>query len=499
MDRLVCVDITLFALQLALRKAPAEVDAPWAVVTREEATGEVEHANRRAWARGVRPGMRVAAAMALCGQLRTAVVDTHTLTDASFRLVELLHTFSPHVEIHPGRPGTFWVDGRGIDRLFGGTESWAARLCLALQQQGWRASIVAGFSRFATASLAITQSGGSTPLIFAHPAQEARALGRAALEKLDLPLSDRELLRDLGVETVGQLCAWRQADVLRRFSDGPVLALWRQACGQDNLPIQNVDAPAAAEASEDVDLRRPDAAQLLWWAEQQLPELIRQLNERGEHLSEVSLTLQLDDRSNVDTSIRCAKPTSDIPTIVELIRLRLESLPLKRGIIHVHIAVQGQPWQSQQPTLFAPVNRRDIDAGARALARIAAEFGAESVGYWNHADGHLPEAQARFQHSTALRLPVAHDSHAPMLVRRVYTAPRPLQHRTPTHEPDGWLVAGLDAGPVIHSAGPHVVSGGWWARHVHREYYYTETRRGDLLWIFYDRRRRTWFQHGEVT
>jgi protein ImuB len=499
MDRLVCVDITLFALQLALRQAPGDVDAPWAVVTREEATGEVEHANRKAWARGVRPGMRVAAAMALCGQLRTAVVDAKTLSDASFGLVTLLHTFSPHVEIHPGRPGTFWVDGQGIERLFGGTETWSARLSLALQQHGWRAVIVAGFSRFATASLAITQSGVNVPILFAHPAQEAQALGRVPLEKLDLPLADRELLRDLGVETIGQLCAWRQGDVHRRFGDGPVLVLWRQACGQDTLPVQNVEEPTTVEAGEDVDLRRPDAAQLLWWAEQKLPSLVEQLNTRGEHLAEVTLSLQLDDRSNVDTSIRCAKPTSDIPTIVELIRLRIESLPLRRGIIHVRISASGQPWKSEQPTLFVSLNRRDMDAGARALARIAAEFGAESVGFWNHSDGHLPEAQARFQHSTALRLPVPHTTHAPMLVRRVYGAPRPLQHRTPTHEPDGWLVAGLDAGPVIHSAGPHVVSGGWWARHVHREYYYTETRRGDLLWIFYDRRRRTWFQHGEVT
>jgi protein ImuB len=43
-----------------------------------------------------------------------------------------------------------------------------------------------------------------------------------------------------------------------------------------------------------------------------------------------------------------------------------------------------------------------------------------------------------------------------------------------------------------------VISGGWWQREVHRDYYYAETRRGDLLWIYYDRRQRAWFQHGVV-
>jgi protein ImuB len=46
--------------------------------------------------------------------------------------------------------------------------------------------------------------------------------------------------------------------------------------------------------------------------------------------------------------------------------------------------------------------------------------------------------------------------------------------------------------------GPYVLSGGWWVRPVHREYYYARTERGDLLWVFYDRPRRRWFLQGGV-
>jgi protein ImuB len=35
-------------------------------------------------------------------------------------------------------------------------------------------------------------------------------------------------------------------------------------------------------------------------------------------------------------------------------------------------------------------------------------------------------------------------------------------------------------------------------REVRRDYYFVETRRGELLWIYYDRRRRGWFLHGRV-
>jgi len=33
---------------------------------------------------------------------------------------------------------------------------------------------------------------------------------------------------------------------------------------------------------------------------------------------------------------------------------------------------------------------------------------------------------------------------------------------------------------------------------VHREYYFAETRRGNLLWVYHDRLRRRWFLHGVV-
>jgi len=68
--------------------------------------------------------------------------------------------------------------------------------------------------------------------------------------------------------------------------------------------------------------------------------------------------------------------------------------------------------------------------------------------------------------------------------------------RTPRNA--GWLPAGPEAGPIVRLVGPDVLSGGWWRREIHRDYYFAETARGDLLWLFYDRRRRQWFLHGRV-
>jgi protein ImuB len=83
------------------------------------------------------------------------------------------------------------------------------------------------------------------------------------------------------------------------------------------------------------------------------------------------------------------------------------------------------------------------------------------------------------------------------LVRRILAKPLPLPSEPQTRD-DGWLVLGPKYGAVERLSGPYVISGGWWNREIHREYYFTETQRGDLLWLYYDRARRKWFLQGWV-
>jgi protein ImuB len=65
------------------------------------------------------------------------------------------------------------------------------------------------------------------------------------------------------------------------------------------------------------------------------------------------------------------------------------------------------------------------------------------------------------------------------------------------------LLLGIPGGPVTRLSGPFCISGGWWrgasiGDAVRREYYFAELKRGELCWIYYDRRRRRWYRHGDV-
>ena len=109
------------------------------------------------------------------------------------------------------------------------------------------------------------------------------------------------------------------------------------------------------------------------------------------------------------------------------------------------------------------------------------------------------EAAARRRLGRRRNLATDRPTHLRPLVRRMHTKPQQLPPQARQVRDDGWLLSGLEHGAVVRILGPYVVSGGWWAHHeVHREYHYAELRRGDCLWVFYDRHRRRWFCHGAV-
>jgi len=209
------------------------------------------------------------------------------------------------------------------------------------------------------------------------------------------------------------------------------------------------------------------------------------------------------------TRVRPAAPTLDAALILDLVRLRLEGLTLDHGVVAIVLAARGGPAPMEQLRLFAEHPRRDLRAGDQALARLRAEFGDGAVARAVLQPGHLPEAQFAWAPVERLAFPALTPGPSPAsgrgeitaperaLVRRLY--PRAAALPSPErHLRDGSFVAGQVRGPIVRRLGPYPVSGAWWAREVRRDYYYAETAQGELLWLYYDRRRRRWFVQGRV-
>ena len=494
MDRTACVDLPAFPLQLLLQDHPDWRDGPAAVVDRDHPQGVLLWVNEHARHFRVLPGMRYAGGLSLARQLRAAEISPQRIEKAVSQIARRLRRFTPDVEPAEGDPGSFWLDATGLERLFPSLHDWTSLIRSDLEQQHYRVSLVVGFTRFGSYALARSRR---TMIVLETPADERAASRRVPLDRLNLDNQSRDTLDRLAVRTVGAFMDLPAEGVSKRF--GPdAHRLHRMAAGTLELPLQPQRPVPPALRHFDFDEAESSIPRLIYAVERELPPLLQTLVDRGHALTRIHLGLRFEKLPQHIERIRPAAPTLDAGQLLELIRLRLEAVrKLPDAVAAFTLAADSLPATEEQLRLFEGRKRRDPAAADRALARLRAELGDDAVVRAQLRDAHLPEARFIWEQIAHVQAAKPAEAGGNVLVRRMFGKPQLLPSRS-RNEPDGWMLRGLQHGPVIRTQGPHIVSGGWWRRPVHREYYFAETQKGELLWIFYDRFRRLWFMHGRV-
>jgi protein ImuB len=511
--RLACVDLPAFPLQLLLRRHPEWSAYPAAVVAEDKPQGVVLWVNEKARQQGVLPGLRYAAAFSLASALHAGAVPPAEIKKAVGELTQRFMRFTPDVEPAADEPGVFWLNGAGLRRLYSSAEKWAYAIHRDLRAQGFAASLAVGFTRFGSYAVAKAKKNVT---VFFNPADERAAAKKIPLNRLHIDPKFRDTLFQLGIKTVGDLLALPPGGLRERFGK-EAHRLHRLAAGDVWTPLEPRAPEVLVVEKYLLDDAEDNIARLLFLIKQLLHPLLRTLAARHQALVALWLSLLVDHDDWLRESLRPAAPTLDAAQILDLVRLRLESLQLAAGVVEIELRAEACAATREQLRLFAEKPTRDLDAANRALARLRAEFGEESVVCAKLADGHLPEARFTWQPVARVKLPEL--NHNPVafasndlnglnnlnvlnspknLVRRVFTKPRRLSGGPYHSHEDGWLILGPKYGSIDKLTGPYVFSGGWWNREIQREYYYAETRRGDLLWLYYDRVRRRWFLQGAV-
>jgi protein ImuB len=514
--RLACVDLPAFPLQLLLQRHPQWASYPAAVVAEDKPQGLILWVNERARQQGVLPGLRYAAALSLAAGLHAGEVKSTEIQKAIRELIHRLMHFTPEVEPASEEPGVFWLNGMGLTFLYPSFDQWACALHADIAAQKFQVSVAAGFTRFGTYAVAKVK-GGIT--VFNDPAEERQAAQKIPLQGLDLDPDFRDPLFKLGIKTVGALLSLPPVGLRERFG-AKVYRLHRMAAGDLWTPLSPVQPEEPIKQHRILDDPESDTTRLLFLIKQLLHPMLVILAARAQALVALWLVFLVDKNDRLKEQIRPAAPTLDSNQILDLVRLRLESLKFSAGITEITLEAEACAATAEQLRLFneGPVlsgvegPKRDLDAANRALARLRAEFGDDAVVKAKLKDGHLPEARFTWEHLTHIQLPKndlngaqrlnglndLNRSAPNMLVRRITAKPVPLpggpRH---THE-DGWLILGHKYGSVDKLCGPYVFSGGWWNKEIQRDYYFAETRRGAIAWVYYDRVRRRWFLQGFI-
>jgi protein ImuB len=201
---------------------------------------------------GVRRGLRKREAQGRCPQLTVVEDDPGRDARAFEPVVAAVEELAPGVEVV--RPGACAMAARGPSRYFGSEESAAERIVEHVAQ-ACAVEAQAGIAEGVFAARLAARAGRLIP-----PGGTGAFLAGLSISTVDRPeLVD--LLRRLGIGTLGAFAALPPADVLARFGLDAALAQ-RMAAGLDERPLAARQPPPDLDVSQTFDepLERVDAA-----------------------------------------------------------------------------------------------------------------------------------------------------------------------------------------------------------------------------------------------
>lgn len=233
MSSIACVHIPNFALRAEVQQRP-ELDGTPLILRVAGSRAAVEDCTPEAAAAGVRPGMSLREASALCPEA-VVVVPNPLRDERSFAtVVARLEALSPLVE--PEAPGLCFVDLRGLGRQLGDPARAAERLRQAVPPV-LRPRVGIGPGRF-TAFVAARQTRPGGTLVVTGGEREAGSfLAGQPVALLPLPVEVIRRLERLGLHSLGELARLPRAAVEARFGAEGGRA-WLLASGRDERPVR---------------------------------------------------------------------------------------------------------------------------------------------------------------------------------------------------------------------------------------------------------------------
>ncbi len=484
--RILILWLPRFRSDLALRRRP--VAGAFALVERARGADRLACLNPPAMARGLRAGMGLADARALCPDLLTRPADPLEEGRALEALRRWALRYCPWVATE-GTDGLA-LDITGAAHLLGGEGALLADLCARLARMGFEARAAIAPTRGTAWAMAHYGRGGIVPE------------GRAEQALMPLPLAALRLepevldgLARLGLRLVRDLHKLPRASLARRFGAAPLLRL-DQALGHVADPI--TPAPEAPPLAVRLSLPEPIGlmGDITAGLDRLLARLCTHLRNANKGARRVLLELARVDGQAIRLDIGLARPMREPAAIAPLFTRALDGLDAGFGIDRMRLsATATETLAAAQITTTGAQAQDDL---ADLLTRLCNRVGFESVWRYLPADSHIPEKA--YSIAAAAYSQPARDWPS--------TPPRPLLIFPPEAIagqgralPQRFKWRGLWWG-VVAASGPERISPQWWLddpawRTGLRDYWRVQTDRGARLWLFHTPQRDGWYVQGE--
>ncbi|MCP5433625.1 MAG: DNA polymerase Y family protein [Alphaproteobacteria bacterium] len=217
----------------------AAEEAPFALVASEAHGQRIAALTRAARLAGVRAGMALADARAICPRLATEPADAAADAALLARLALWASRYGPLVARDD--PDGLFLDVTGCAHLFGGEAGLLADLAARLEKAGFTCRLAVAGTPLAAAALARFVRGANSAARIAPPAETRARLAPLPVGALRLDGETALLLERLGLKTIGALSEIPRAALERRFRSraqgAHVLARLDEAFGRKETPL----------------------------------------------------------------------------------------------------------------------------------------------------------------------------------------------------------------------------------------------------------------------
>jgi protein ImuB len=386
MPRIACLYLPLFPLAARLRSEPELTREALAVMEGNGNAARVVAATRLARSAGLRPGLTLPQARALCPKLVARPRDADCERAAQEALLEVAEAFSPRVE--DAGEGVAYLDADGLERHYPGPSpelEMGRALMNAAEAAGLPARVGVASSKLA----ARVASGLPDPPVIVPAGEEAAFLAPLPLQKLAPEVDVAETLERWGVRSVGDFAKLPPSRVASRLG-----RLGRElhstARGVDPRPLMPREPPPAFHEGMSLEWPLVALEPFLFVGRAALDRLCQRLEARGFACLRLEIQMRLEPDGFQTRAIDLPAPTRDVKTLLTLVRLELEARPPGAPVAGFTFVAHPDRPREAQLSLYGPA-ALSPDKLAATLARLFALLGADRVGSPRPVDGHRPE------------------------------------------------------------------------------------------------------------
>lgn len=368
-----CVWWPGFELELERLRTPRLAEQPLALPdTVSGSRRTIELACERAHAEGVRPGMLVSQAIALCPTLGLLEPDPDFYDAARGRMADALGRWCPILERSADR-GRFFLGVDGLERLYGPPEGQLAGLGLRLRRLSNELSqrVRLGYApgKFAAWVVARAQPPGGSRIV--APPDLAGFLSRQPVDVL--PVSPRMIqrLKRLGIARLDRLVSIPEPALVAQFgADGRHALAWATGARIDRVHPEPCERPVR------VSIDFPAAIGQLDLLHAALDRLIRRALKRsrrhGKSVRGVRVGARLEDGGSWSIRAIVREPTSRADALGRYLRSRIALSPPPRAVEELRLEFFRFGPASTQVGLFDP--REDAPRASGALETADGEI-----------------------------------------------------------------------------------------------------------------------------